>query len=110
MQFRHLFLRFICRLLDVNFPQWVIVRQIIIVRSGHSDLNPRPARLLPEAADQKPEEAGSEAQCRPEVTDEVGWEGGEPVGDADVVGELEDGRVALLGHHQLPVQPLLSFP
>ena len=93
----------------MNFPERMIVRQIVIVWGSHSNLNPRPARLLPEAADQEPEEPGSQAQCCPEVTYEVGWECGEPVGDADVVGELEDGRVSLLSHHELPVKALLSL-
>ena len=83
----------------MNFSEGMIVGQIVIVRSGHSDLDPRLARLLPEAADQKPEEASSKSEGGAEVPDEVCREAGEPVGDADVVGELENGRVALLSHH-----------
>ena len=94
MQLGHLFSRFFCRPLNVNFPEWMVVGKIVIVRSGHSDLDPRLARLLPEAADQEPEEASSQSEGVAEVPDEVCRKSGEPVGDADVVGELEDGRVA----------------
>ena len=83
----------------MNFPERMIVRKIVIVRSGHSDLDPRLARLLPEAADQKPEEARGKSQGLAEVPDEVCWEGGEPVRDTDEVGELEDGRVTLFSHY-----------
>ena len=109
MQLGHLFSRFFCRPLNVNFPEWMVVGKIVIVRSGHSDLDPRLARLLPEAADQEPEEASSQSEGVAEVPDEVCRKSGEPVGDADVVGELEDGCVALLSHHKLPVKALLSL-